>query len=374
MRLRMVFAVGIACLFMASPAFAYRESTATPDPDQTPSWACPTCHGLDSSITSPTIEPTRKGPHGAFTIDTNKCAACHRTHTAVGAIALLPTETILGLCETCHDGTGAGGVYGVIYRRTGEPAYGHEIGSETGTETVPGGDPSGGSLDRAFASEDGGLICTSCHDPHDGRNTVEPFIGDRVRSVEDTNSSAATNRLLRARPASAEDTVTVYGTEWCESCHPGSAAMGHEVGRMDTTGTPDYSNVLRVTGYDTQSVTTTTGPLGGNNFGYVMPSGYKLPGDPDRPRPICQQCHEDARAVGNIGAQQVSSYESFRPTVDGYETVEATGNPRFQNFPHETQNPYMLLEYDRSAPDAATALDSLCTNCHDVTTDDRVHD
>jgi predicted CXXCH cytochrome family protein len=34
--------------------------------------------------------------------------------------------------------------------------------------------------------------------------------------------------------------------------------------------------------------------------------------------------------------------------------VSVTDNPRFQNFPHETENPQLLVETD----------DDLCLNCH----------
>lgn len=355
----LIVAIG-AVMLSAAPAFAYQESTTTVDPGATPAYACPSCHGLEAGVTSPTVgargaEGTRKGPHGGYSTGTNKCESCHTLHGATSARDLLPQPTVAATCNTCHDGTGGGGVYGVIERRTGQPAHGHDIGVATdGKVLVPGGDPSGGALERAFSAENGGLTCTDCHSPHDS-STVEPFIGDRVRSEADTTTSIATNRLLRSMPTSADTSVAVYGTDWCQSCHKGSArgTMTHPVADATSTPSADYMHVSRMSGYDTRTVDTTVGPLGGGNLGYIVPAG-------SGGLPICQQCHEDGRAIGNADPGTVDSVtESFTAPVDGV----TGGNPRFQNFPHETVNDGMLIEDH----------DSLCLNCHSEIIDEDVH-
>ncbi|MDP2299599.1 MAG: cytochrome c3 family protein, partial [Actinomycetota bacterium] len=64
--------------------------------------------------------------------------------------------------------------------------------------------------------------------------------------------------------------------------------------------------------------------------------------------------HEDSRTVGEPGA--VMPAEVYR-YGDGRTSGDAgTDNPLFQNFPHETQNRFMLVETD----------DDLCLNCHSV--------
>lgn len=45
------------------------------------------------------------GPHGDYTTTTDKCAACHRVHTAQGAKVLKADRA--GICLSCHDGSGA---------------------------------------------------------------------------------------------------------------------------------------------------------------------------------------------------------------------------------------------------------------------------
>jgi predicted CXXCH cytochrome family protein len=93
--------------------------------------------------------------------------------------------------------------------------------------------------------------------------------------------------------------------------------------------------------------------------GYVMQ-------DPRTPAqaghgPICQQCHEDSRDAGSLydglplpaPAMTVLDGRQNDPGAVG---ERDKASPRFQNFPHETMNPSMLVETN----------DDLCTNCHSV--------
>ena len=374
--LRRTLILSLAILALgAVPAFAYKESSSQMATSSTTPNSCPTCHGLEyisqptSSVASVSKPSTwsafdteasstvgsRKGPHGGYTSGTQKCQTCHVIHDAPGNVALLPQNTIDATCYTCHDGTGGGGVYGVIRFRTGvAPAAQHRVGAASlngsAKVTVPGGDPiTGGSIDTTFTGENGALTCTDCHSPHNSK-TVKPFIGDRKRSVADTSSAIPTNKLLRQTPTKGTTVVTEYGSDWCEACHKGRHSAASTIGNhpaADTTTAPgwDYSHVNVVTGFNTNAVAAAKGSLGGSNFGYVMQPGEA------QPFPICQQCHEDARTVGNTTQFQVSSTtESFTTNADGVNG----GNPRFQNFPHESQNPSFLIETG----------DGLCLNCH----------
>ncbi len=388
---RQFAAVFVVFAFGATPALAYQESISATDPASTPVYACPTCHGLESGATSPTVAPrsvpstwtydseagfyvgSRKGPHGGYTTGTQKCKVCHSIHSSEGLDGpLLPESTIAATCYTCHDGTGGGGVYGVIYQRTGfNPAEAsatamvgtaggvHRIGYLNASDrvVVPGGNPDGSSLETTFTGEGGSLTCTDCHSAHNS-GTVAPFVGDRKRSAEDTTTNIATNRLLRQRPTSATTTVTVYGTGWCATCHKGSHVTGgpgtsHAVETDDSVR--NYSQVTLLAGLDT-SLTSGLGPLGGSNFGYIMTDNDPGPGGHGGEKPICQQCHEDARVVGGtFGASDqfhVKTSQAYSAPLDG----EVAGNPQFQNFPHESVNDGLLIE----------TTDGLCANCHYV--------
>ena len=356
---------GILCIAMlgvASPACAYDE-TGT-------GRACVECHGSDTPDGSES-----SGPHGGYTATSKKCATCHSAHKApADGIVLLPAATVLATCQTCHDGTSGQGVYGVIKARTGvDPADPAEAGAAhrmLDTETdpitaIPGGDSTGGgSRPATFSGIAGGLTCSDCHSPH-GSNVVDPFTGDRARSTTDTAgldsaSGFRSTRLLRQRPTSMDPEwppVTTYGSDWCGACHAGRLS-GHAAGTqvrnhpVDSTGTFYYDRV--------RIDDTTTGPLGRSNAGYVMPGKQANGGY----GPICQQCHEDARSVGDDLVSykgKIAPGEEFNITdIDGLPTDDPIGvkassdNPRFQVFPHESDNDAFLVE---------TGND-LCTNCH----------
>ncbi len=374
----------LAILSAASVAIAYPNELAT-YPEGVPRSECVDCHGAsEQGILNPGDDPDllaarRKGPHGGYTTGTNKCQTCHFVHRApAGGSKLLPGATIKATCESCHDGTGGRSVYGTIEARTGQPpAAAHRV-EDPGHTTIPGGDPSGGDNENPGLTGPGGtLTCSDCHSPHDA-NTVEPFTGDRLRASvsSETAYTLKTNRLLRQVPTSAETTVAVYGTEWCASCHKGRIG-GHDPAPGDPQqmqnhpvmqGDHYYYDWLPViTGVG--SYETTMGTLGQSNRGYVMPDdpdaapgpgpgGSKKTALQDGWGPLCQQCHEDARAVGPTegGANPTltGAEQEFRATKP--HGTEESDNPRFQVFPHESDAEYFLV---RPAED-----NSLCKNCH----------
>lgn len=208
MTIRLIRIAAFTAAFLAlavTPALGYQESKDSTDPANTPAFSCPDCHGLEAESTTVTPAPgvpstwtleaaatvgTRKGPHGGYTAGTQKCAVCHTTHgssatstknlndsgipagTWTSTEILRFEETIAATCFTCHDGTGGGGVYGVIKQRTtfdpaetsetamaGTAGGTHRVGwtNSAGKVVVPGGSANGDDLVTNFTGKDGSM-------------------------------------------------------------------------------------------------------------------------------------------------------------------------------------------------------------------------
>jgi predicted CXXCH cytochrome family protein len=339
---RAALAICVFCLLIALPAaaFAYvlhTDGRETP-PTGPPNYACEDCH-----VTFPggsevaNQERAGFGPHGYYRSTTDKCRMCHTVHGApANSKKLLPAETIDGACFTCHDNTGAAGVYSGIAARGGKVEASHSINT---TVVVPGG-----TYDLMAE-----LSCPSCHSVHRA-TTVEAFRTDQDLPMGD--GAKYSNALLRDDVGgAARNTYTKYGAQWCAGCHDKrdrDMAVGHVVNHP-TEQLADGFNYGRVasvkseTSLDTwilEDETLTPGNgLGGENFGYVMP--WPRTPEQDGHNPICQQCHEDARNVGVPGAAV-----AFSSTT--------TTNPLYYSFPHQSTNPNFVIEKD----------DDLCLNCH----------
>ncbi len=296
---------------------------------------------------------------------TRKCDVCHTVHGSSPGPKLLPRQTLRDTCLFCHDGTGGYGVYGTIAARGFTVEAAHRIDA---TNTIPGGSATtGGSRVQAFEGQATNMTCSDCHSPH-GAGVVQAFSGERVRfHASDLNwlSQWSSTKILTQRPTGADTSVTVYGSDWCAGCHKGRSSGGmvvnHPVDSRAVTTTPfHYDNVAIVT--TGTSLTTTMGSLGligtlpnmiWHNRGLVMP--YPRTAEQQGHYPICQQCHEDAREVGEPGAvvwAQVYRYGDGRKE----DSATPTDSPLFQTFPHESQATNFLVE----------AEDNLCQNCHPV--------
>ncbi len=351
----------LAALLVAAPgiAFAFDESTSTIPASSEAN--CGGCHDPWPSSTTGTGDNERIGVHGGYTTTTSKCTECHSVHAApANSSVLLPGSTVKATCFTCHDGTQGRGVYGAIAARGLSVGGNHSVEE---TNVVPGGNANtGGPLSVAFAGPNGTMSCTDCHSPH-GANIVAPFVRERARTGLNVpmGSTYRSSQILKQRPGNATTATVVYGSDWCLGCHKGrdaglSATHNHPADSASTHATPfNYSYVARLNAGTNASVTT-TGSLGANNGGYLMP----WPRTPQQTghAPICQQCHEDARNPGSLSTTgNAGTVIPF--TVTATDGTVGSNNPRFQTFPHETTNFRMLVEAD-----ATNYTDNLCLNCH----------
>lgn len=360
MKARIALALMIAAAVLAAPAVAHAYNEGGSVPGSTV--LCVSCHSATASpATTATMEVSRSGPHGGYARVTTKCSICHEVHKA-GGVQLLPKATIKDTCNTCHDGTGGNGVYGVLAARGFTVAAAHGIDT---TNMVPGGNAADGSdATMTFSGANRYMTCTDCHSPHDSR-TVAGFISDRRRTATDSVvATAVTDRLLKQNPGGNPTTTSVYGSNWCGGCHQGrlvnnATQHNHPVETTANAATPyNYGNLWRVS--TTNSPTSTPastsvsqlGPLGGNNNGFLILTPRPWSGIH---YPICQQCHADPRYCGSID----STGGNARPGTFTVTTANGLGvndNPRVQVFPHESTSTFFLVETG----------DDLCTNCHPV--------
>ncbi|MCL4078261.1 hypothetical protein MX659_01365 [Coriobacteriia bacterium Es71-Z0120] len=341
----------IGALFAsASPALAYDETTSTIPPQRSEE-NCGGCHQPYFTVGT--------GVHGSYTTTTSKCRMCHTVHFApADGVLLLPASTVQGTCFTCHDGTGGKGVYGAIAARGLSVGGTHR--TET-TSTVPGGDPStGGSAVESFRGQGGTMTCTDCHSPH-GSEIVTAFPGDRRRVSEEGYPPLTLTRMLRQRPGEATQAVAEYGSDWCLACHRGrssalSTTHNHPAESAATTSNPYVYRSAAILATDAPTSAVVIGAVGQTNRGYLMP--YPRPSLMQGRYPICQQCHEDTRYVGELVSNGTQG-DAATWTVSQADGTVSTDNPRFQNFPHETTGYRLLVEATTTA-----YTDDLCLNCH----------
>jgi hypothetical protein len=154
---------------------------------------------------------------------------------------------------------------------------------------------------------------------------------------------------------------------------------------VDTNADGRNYSLVAILATDAPTSTTILGPLGGvpfagtmthtdswppqpansGNRGYLMP----WPRTPEQQghAPICQQCHEDTRYVGELVGNG-SIGDAATATISAADNVYWNGstwaiatsdNPSFQNFPHETLGYRLLVEATTTA-----YSDDLCVNCH----------
>ncbi len=145
-----------------------------------------------SDAVTVTINNTSRppGPHGNYQLDSDLCALCHGSHTALlspGNLKLNATKFQSQLCYTCHDGTAS--TFNVASEFDSNPSH-HPIRDE-----------------RYFGDANHTLDCSDCHDPH-GSEEVDgrPY-----------------PRLLRSTDAAG--VKSYQGNGFCYSCHGQNAGQ-----------------------------------------------------------------------------------------------------------------------------------------------------
>lgn len=339
-------AAALAVVMLPGLAHAYPTWTEAAPANPVQGATCDQCHSTTSS--GGVGNWNGSGPHKSYSTTTKKCTLCHAVHAAPAtSVLLLRGATVTATCQMCHDGTGATvGVYATIEAQGGTVRASHDVDV---TNIIPGG----GSLAD-------NLGCGDCHSVH-GSNTVTPFLRDSGRAFR-AGEYVVSDSLLRRDVNGV--TVNEYGAEWCAACHDQrhSASLTVKNHPVATDADWVYRNVVSTLTAATEHKDNPSfggdgiaDGLGHTNGAYIMgpvaSSGDGRIEEANRKRPMCQQCHEDAR---NVEAIFQGDYTHRGNPVT--EPWLAPVNPEFETFPHQTTSSRLLVE----------EWDDLCLNCHAI--------
>lgn len=211
-----------------------------------------------------TVASADNGPHGGFTNTTEKCAGCHRAHSAQSSEGFLLTSSdVTALCMSCHkNGAGA-------YTDVANGVYFN--GSVTGLAA-----PYGAQGDAARPLFGGGFEFTASAHTWNGKDGYDATAGwPSAAAATSTHSIKGLGASTGAGTVWGSNDINVAADVWdasssavtleCTSCHNPHGNAGRFQSATWTPGTPWTANV--------SGASPTT--YGGLPTGHAMPS-YRL--------------------------------------------------------------------------------------------------
>jgi predicted CXXCH cytochrome family protein len=232
--------------------------------------------------------------HGPYTMQTESCARCHRTHTAAGADSLLRTDsTQTALCMTCHNGTGAG-AGAVDTEFPNNPDTGTRlpnVSDEYAAATV------GGVSVAGFSHN----VPASAGNPHSGRAT------------DDDAGATPTDEFGGVANRHAE----------CSDCHNPHGSAGAPASTQVKVGTvgDGWTASARIGGVSGVDVT---------GFNAGVPTFKFLNGTSDAPTrefQLCFKCHSSFTKLPAGAADTAAQFDPANPANAGgsFHPVETAG-------------------------------------------------
>jgi len=133
-----------------------------------------------SAAAGPVTATWLRSPHDTYTSVTELCGCCHVPHDAAAENILKPVGEPgeLGLCFSCHDGTGASTNIKTGATNSFALSSGHEV-------------------EEVDVSPDLTNVCSGCHSPHHDYTTLRMLPKGTINTAS----------------------VTVADNEWCFACH-----------------------------------------------------------------------------------------------------------------------------------------------------------
>lgn len=228
--------------------------------------------------------PTNQKIHSNYSSNTDACASCHSTHTAIGS-SILKWKDVTTACFTCHDGTvtqaydvnngknsvnikTSGGKFGTASVGTGTSQSNHNVWNTVGISAAQGGSEVANGGDKYNGGDSkgtwyGNLSCASCHAPHG--------LGGNGRILSpDPNGLAIKNKVVKTVVYGdlgvTNGTTTVFtapAINWLKGYPYTENYTKIYVGANATVANQVYTGFT--INYSAGQVTFTTAPAGGNH-------------------------------------------------------------------------------------------------------------
>ena len=193
-----------------------------------------------SSVTAVPAATTGIDPvHGPYTMTTDSCATCHRTHTAAGRYLSVRDGAVSALCFLCHDGLGATSNVKAQYATgpANDPAqrqyFTHDALAVTNHEAI--------AMDEFGGRSNRHSECTDCHNPHKASSTsaTQGATGWTVSGRITQNSGVqVTNGAAGQAPAytflDGDTTSATLEYQLCFKCHSGYTTLPSNTGFQPT--------------------------------------------------------------------------------------------------------------------------------------------
>lgn len=173
----------------------------------------------------PISAETNYSPHADYLMNTNSCASCHSTHTALGQYFLLNQSDQTTLCLTCHNGIGS--VYSVVY--SWDQDYFHPVEN---LKNPKYNSPA--------------LQCSDCHSPHES-NEATLIVRNQVYQGPLTGASGVEvkdwTKVLPGLQPTVDDYVYGFSAKLeadiCLKCHSNYNA---NYSQLISGTSPPYTN------------------------------------------------------------------------------------------------------------------------------------
>ena len=175
--------------------------------------------------------------HGPYSMTTDKCAICHRSHTGRAPNGLTVSSPQSNLCFTCHNGTGASTNVQATYT---DPAVPQNVVSDRKIyrhDTLVTTSHTSASVDELGGVGNRHSECSDCHNSHkaNGADSVATTTGFTnsgrlagISGVSVVNGAAGTAPAYTFLPGGASPVTREY--QICFKCHSGFTQLDSNAG------------------------------------------------------------------------------------------------------------------------------------------------